>query len=128
MSINRNIADLHPRMIQPVTDLLADLKAGHIAGEVETAFDLFEGYRDAKRQALLFKQRVTKAKPWESAHQYGLGCDIVPFVDGQWSWGHHDYEALRVAAERHGLQVPITWDRCHVVHPLFTNIQRILSL
>ena len=54
---------------------------------------LFEGWRSPRRQRYLYEQgrtrpgsTVTYARGWESYHQYGLACDFVGFVDGNWTW------------------------------------------
>jgi hypothetical protein len=54
---------------------------------------LFEGFRTPERQKFLYDQGrrstgkiVTNAKPWGSWHQFGLGVDIVYWVNGKWSW------------------------------------------
>lgn len=40
-------------------------------------FHAFEVYRDHERQLRLLKQRVTRAGPGQSAHNYGMAVDIV---------------------------------------------------
>lgn len=56
-------------------------------------FRVFEGWRSPQRQQYLWDQGrtrpgaiVTKARAWESYHQYGIGADLVLFENGQWSW------------------------------------------
>lgn len=54
---------------------------------------IFEAWRSPQRQAYLFAQGrtrpgkiVTKSKPWQSWHQFGLACDLAFRRNGQWSW------------------------------------------
>lgn len=80
---------------------------------------IFEGYRCAERQAILYSHGrlddqliVTWAKPWESMHQYGLAVDIV--FDGQkedgiqWNWSsdflNHSYNDLAIFFKQEGLK------------------------
>lgn len=119
--INRSIADLHPLMRQPVLNVLADLKSAGLP------FELFEGYRSPARQDALFNQRprVTSARGWESAHQYGLAVDLVPRVAGVWSWDDaHPWLEMGMTAQRHGLRHPLPiWDKPHVEHAAWPTIR-----
>lgn len=54
---------------------------------------LFEGYRSPIRQAQLYAQGrtapgriVTRARPFQSWHQYGLAGDLVVYQDSKWTW------------------------------------------
>ena len=56
---------------------------------------LYEGGRTPERQVELYARgrvtgdsgkTVTRAKAWESFHQYGLAADFVFFVNGKWTW------------------------------------------
>lgn len=123
---------LHPVMLDRARSLLEDLRVGYKTGLTKTNFQVFETYRSPKRQRELIIAKTTKARPWQSAHQFGLALDIVPFgnltADGTyetWSWaGHHDYTFLAVTAEKNGLSCPISWDKCHVQHPNWNKIKR----
>jgi hypothetical protein len=55
----------------------------------------YEGGRTPTRQVELYARgrtigergkTVTRAKAWESFHQYGFAEDFVFFVDGKWTW------------------------------------------
>jgi hypothetical protein len=123
--IYRALALVHPNTYKAFNDLYEVLLTGHKKGETYTLFAPFETYRTPLRQAELFnqKEKVTNARAWESAHNYGLAVDFVPKLNGQWSWSEdHDYAYLREKAEEHGLFVPIRWDPCHVVHPIWYSI------
>lgn len=116
---NNNIVDLHPIMRSPVSRLIQSLQRAYHAGETKTDFRFFEGYRSADDQDELYKAgTATQARGWQSAHQYGLAADIVPYVNEKPSWDDsHDWELLKHKATGVGLEVPIAWDRCHVQHP-----------
>jgi peptidoglycan LD-endopeptidase CwlK len=58
---------------------------------------VFESIRSPVRQEALYARgrdpsgvdygrTVTKARAYESAHQYGLGADLVFHLDGGWTW------------------------------------------
>lgn len=55
----------------------------------------YEGARSPHRQVELYARgrtageigkTVTRAKAWESKHQYGFADDYVFFIDGRWTW------------------------------------------
>lgn len=80
---------LHPVLRAQLVELDAALLAKNIPLQV------FEGFRVPQRQADLYAtgrgtgtpgHYVTKARPWESFHQYGLAVDYVFMVNGQWTW------------------------------------------
>ncbi len=86
-SRNTDLSLLHPVFRQKAQAVLDRLTADQIP------FRIFEAYRSPQRQQFLFSQGrtapgaiVTKAKAWQSYHQYGFAADFVLFVDGQWSW------------------------------------------
>lgn len=116
-------AQLHPRFRQAVADLLAR------AAAESRPFRLFEGFRTPERQDWLYAQGrtraggiVTKARPWESFHQFGLGADLVLFVNGQWTWsgdgelGAH-WRRLPELAREVGLR-SLSWEAPHVELPI----------
>lgn len=122
---------LHPQAIDQFRQLALFLRDGYRSGKSKTHFIAFDGWRSPAKQQALYHQTppVTKVKPFESAHQYGLAVDFVPWIaqgdDKGWSWApEHDYEFLSRSAKRYGLWVPITWDRVHVEHPLWKKIRR----
>ena len=140
---------MHPKLntlnpkVQAVFAQLHDaLISAHKAGETETLFEPFEGFRFPATQAKLVTAGTSKAGPWQSAHNYGLAVDFVARLqpDGsnplpgtvltagaKWSWlDTHDWPFLKKTSERFGLSVPIKWDRCHVEHPLWRTIRRFV--
>ena len=82
-----DMANLHPLMRGKAQAVLDACAAQSLPLRV------FEAWRSPERQAHLFSQGrtrpgaiVTHAEPWESYHQYGLACDFVGHVNGQWTW------------------------------------------
>lgn len=134
MTIHRDTALLHPKFMRACVRLHDYLIDAHETGRTKTRFEIFETYRDPIRQADLLKKGVSKAGPFESAHQLGLACDFVPYLSPEealalgerkgervlpgWNWDpSHDYSFLATAAELFKLSRPITWDPCHIEHP-----------
>lgn len=112
----------------------------HETGRTKTRFEVFETYRDPIRQTDLIKKGVSKAGPFQSAHQFGLAADFVPFLTPEeaaalsattgervfpgWNWhSSHDYGFLAAAAQRFKLAVPLEWDRVHVEHPSWPHLR-----
>ena len=79
-----------------------------------------------ERQALMIKRGVSKAKPWQSAHQYGLAVDLVPVVFGKLSWIVPGDVWTRLAAEvlPFELRCPIGWDKSHCQHTAFDDVMK----
>jgi len=120
---------LHPVARKQFEDLAWDLRKMHADGTLKTRFMPFETYRYPQRQLVLISKGTTKALPFQSAHQYGLAVDFVPQItEGgitTWSWHEeHPWNMLKVMAMKHGLTVPISWDKPHVQHPLFDQIRK----
>lgn len=87
--LRRNVEQsrLHPVFRRKLRALLAQLKAEGLP------FRPFECFRSPQRQEWLYQQGrtrpgaiVTRARPWESFHQYGLAADLVLHQDGRWNW------------------------------------------
>lgn len=134
MTIHSDIALLHPKFGRTCERLHKYLVDSYESRRTKTRFEIFETYRDPLRQQDLLRKKVSKAGPFQSAHQMGLACDFVPYlsvkeadalseITGErqmpgWNWhSTHDYAFLRKAAELHNVRVPISWDLCHVEHP-----------
>lgn len=124
------LAHLHPVASGAFRKLASYLYGAYEKGDVSAHFRPFEGFRSPVKQQELFNQRpvVTKAPPWQSAHQYGLAVDFVVWTGRAWSWDDkHDWAFLRLAAERHGLKRPLEWDLGHIEHPAWKDVQRALA-
>lgn len=118
-SRDSDLKKLHPDMRKKVKAVLKKLEDERIP------FRLFEGYRTPKRQTWLYAQgrtrsgpRVTKAKAWESLHQYGVAGDFVLFLDGTWSWstsGPHAtwWTRLHEVGVEVGLKA-LSWEKPHL--------------
>lgn len=89
---------------------------------------LVEGYRSPARQDLLADgdKLVTRARGFESRHQFGLAVDLAPMIDGQLLISERDgraaaaYEVLGEEAEAMGLIWGGRWsfrDLMHVEAP-----------
>jgi peptidoglycan L-alanyl-D-glutamate endopeptidase CwlK len=91
----------------------------------DTPFLLFEGYRHPTDQLVMLARGTSKAGPMESAHQFGLAADFVPFIDGNWRWDVEPevWDQLDREAKAFGLLRPIAWDRAHVEHPAWKRVR-----
>jgi len=120
-TINRSLTDLHPAIREDVFELVHEVNVALGRMGETMRFEVFETYRSPERQAYLLRRGDSKSGPWQSAHQYGLAADIVPQVNGRWTWdvGSDRWTMLATYAVRHSLSVPISWDRAHVQSPLF---------
>ncbi len=114
-----NFDDLHPLIRNSVRKIIDELKAeGH-------PFELFEAFRTPARQRHLHAQGrtrpgniVTKAKAWQSFHQYGLAVDIVLKIKGEWSWNDsgkfaRSWDRLHEIGRAHGLK-PLSFEKPHL--------------
>lgn len=88
-------------------------------------FRLFEGFRTPQRQEYLYSQGrtrpgriVTRARPWNSYHQYGFAVDLVLFINGRWSWetggaSRAAWSRMHELGGERGL-VPLSWELPHL--------------
>lgn len=123
-------SELHIKARDTFAELARRLERRYKGGFTKTLFKPFEGYRTPERQDWLFTvEKTTKARGWQSAHNYGLAVDFVPLSDpmnaGSWDWSnHHDWDLLRLEATQLGLLCTISWDRPHVEHPIWSSIRK----
>lgn len=122
---------VHPKARGAFMRLEEELMRQVLAGESDVLFKPFEGYRTPERQLELYKKGTTKAVPFQSAHQYGLAVDYVPYdpVTG-WFWPEASDPAWNIlshAATQYGLLQPIPWDRPHIEHPLWRAVKGRLA-
>jgi peptidoglycan hydrolase-like protein with peptidoglycan-binding domain len=118
-SRQQDLAVLHPVIRESVKRVQEQLD------EEKLPFRVFEAYRTPERQRLLYRQGrdvpgdiVTKARPWDSYHQYGLAVDFVLYISGSWSWkstGQYAkmWQRLHVIGRQHGLE-PLSWESPHL--------------
>lgn len=120
---------IHPKAYDAFRQLAHALDLDHRYGKLGCLFKPFETFRHPYRQADLYRygRGVTKAKPYQSAHQFGLAVDFVPFDNGRWSWDDKKpWNELKERAEKAGLRVPYEWDRAHVEHPMWEDYRACL--
>lgn len=136
----RSIESLHPKMIGAARRLAAYLFDSYQTHRSQFSLEVYESFRTPHRQAYLITKATTKAGPWESAHQYGLALDFVPFLNTEegralgvapgWYWPPAEdpiWVFLGEAAAKFGLERPISWDKPHVQHPLFNKVRKIFQ-
>ncbi len=120
--LDRDPSHLHPLMRTRAADL-----ASHLAVEKIPLLP-FECGRTPMRQRDLYLQGrgsptgkiVTKAKPWESFHQYGMAEDNVFFVNGIWTWDEPErgmWARYTQLADQCGLR-SLSFEKPHVELPL----------
>lgn len=124
---NRDTDLLHYKFRTPLLSLLEALRRAYESGRTQSDFHLFEGFRDPGRQNAVFEAGSSKARAWQSAHQYGLAADIVAVREGKWTWdASEDWRFLKRTAGQFGLSVPIEWDRCHVQSPVWAQVRKVV--
>lgn len=118
---------MHPSVTAGLQELQRRLASSGIRLHV------VEGDRPAERQAALFAQGrsapgpvVTYARPWESAHNWGLAADVAPIPATSANWAR-----LRTLAQQVGFHLLGEWDPGHLEHPAFVRllpeIRKVLS-
>lgn len=122
---------MHPKIQRVFQRLTEKLIVGYETGLTHTKFELFETFRSASRQNYLFMKGSSKAREWQSAHNYGLAADFVAVTgysssgNPLWSWDiNHDWHFLAKCAEEVGLSAPISWDKPHVQSHIWDQIKR----
>lgn len=123
------LRDLHPLAKPAFEQLTIYLEQLWKDGKTQTFFKPFEGLRTPIKQLELLNRRpvVTHVGPWQSAHQYGLAVDFVPWSGNAFSWDEdHDFTTLRLAAVACGLSRPMEWDKCHIEHPAWAKFQGVI--
>lgn len=103
--MDRDLDDLSPLVRSQVDAWLA---ANAAAGDdvlvtctkrsAEDQAALWARGRDANGVVVDRKAVVTDAKPWQSAHQYGMAVDFAPLVNGKLDWNGSDPIWDRVGA------------------------------
>lgn len=132
-----NIGAMHPRARGGFEKLIAAAATQPFRLPIAAycIFRPFEGFRDPMRQLYLVSEtKSTKAGPWQSAHQYGVAVDFAVWCEkdnrssvGFWAWPDEaPWERLAEMARMFSLDVPIAWDRGHVVHPLWNDFKQLI--
>lgn len=114
---------MHPWLTAKVAQLTVTLAKKGIA------LKQLEGDRTPARQAHLYALGrtkpgtiVTHARPYESAHNYGLAADVKPYPDTKENW-----RILRSEARALGIGLIGEWDPGHLQHPKWPNIITLLK-
>lgn len=101
--------------------LFRELEHSHIP------LGVFESIRSPSRQGELFARgrdaskgdygrTVTRARAYQSAHQFGLAVDLVFHVDGEWTWDEPapgSWDEMTRLAKRCGLET-LSFERPHI--------------
>lgn len=118
---------LDRRFLPRLLALMAQLAAAGIP------LSVFETARSPMRQSILYERgrdplgldygrTVTRARAYESAHQYGLAVDLVFRVGNAWTWDepeHGMWARMSAMANAEGLQT-LSFERPHVQLPPFS--------
>ncbi len=91
----RDLQLLKPVLRRKVQAIVAVAQAHGVPLEV------YETYRSQARQTQLFNQGATQFKQ-VGTHHYGLSCDVVNKIGGEWSW-KGDFSLLGRLAREHQL-------------------------
>lgn len=129
MPICRRIDLMHPKAISSFSQLSNVMTKLWETKETKHWFRIFETVRDPVRQALCVENGTSTSPPWFSAHQYGLAADFAIWgeTDLKYMWPDGaEWDRLKIEAEKLGLAVPITWDKGHVVHPLWKKYEKLV--
>ena len=114
---------LHPLAVKAFRSLQSELQGDAVRGDMPFEFRAFETYRTPQRQLLVKGSGNSQATMFRSAHQFGLAVDFVPWTDERrWHWDVEVqwWHVLKGKAIKHGLDAPLSWDRAHIEHPLWT--------
>lgn len=119
---------LHPKVVGSFIIMTTRLIEAHENKHLSALYLPFEGYRSPLEQVSLMKRGVSKAAPWQSAHNYGMAVDFVGWsLPRGWFWepaDHPDWKVIAEIATGLGLGRPIAWDKPHVEHPLWSSIKQ----
>jgi len=116
----------HPLAVKAFRSLESDLASASVYDGRGYQFRVFETYRTPQRQRLMIESGTSRARMFQSAHQVGLAVDFVPWNESKkWHWDIpiEDWSILKGKAIAHGLDVPLSWDKAHVEHPLWTRVR-----
>lgn len=122
---SRSLEDLHPDFAIRVTAWIAEVEA-----ERDWSLLVYGTFRSPVDQADEFTAGRSKAPPWASAHQFGLGVDVVPVQNklALWKYDLKGWEWLAAMAAKRGIDWPAMrskWmkrvDPYHFQHPDFVT-------
>lgn len=117
------LAQLHPQFAEYVRQALA------IMDEYGLQPVVTETLRPAERQEKLYQQgrtrpgpKVTNARAWQSAHQYGLAVDVT----SRRGYGSREQQLIHEIFRALGFGT-ISWDRPHAEYPGWRPLVRSLG-
>ena len=123
----RQLQTLHPKFARRASVLYENLALMHEAGRLQFRLEVFEGFRHFSRQQGLVAEGVSKAGVWQSAHNFGLAADFVPYLDAEearmlgrpagWYWPKITDETWKILHEQAaiaGVAHPFSWDGPHI--------------
>lgn len=135
MSRNVDVSLLHQKLRAAVPDIIVEVNASREARRGGFTLHLFEGARPPSRQEALYKRgrdpkaddfgrTVTRARAYQSAHQFGEGMDLVFKKDGVWTWeSDAPWSVMESEVRARGL-VTLSFERPHVQLSSFTWRER----
>lgn len=128
-----DIQKLHPAIRKMTQDFLDKAKSEGIDLRLTFGIRTFE-----EQQALYDQGRskpgkiVTKAKPGQSFHNYGLAIDVCPFENGKLNWDSKQWSKIAEIGKSIGFQWGGDWqnfkDIPHFEYPKATSYRVLLSL
>lgn len=107
-----------PDLLEPVTRA-AVMAIVAAANADRHGVAIYETYRSQVRQQYLFEHKATKLKT-VGVHHYGMACDIVKRINGDWSW-KGDFSFLSEYAKKYGLIWGGTWGHPSVHHTFYDD-------
>lgn len=149
--IHRDSVLLHPEARPLFQKFIGQLLDARRDRQINTHFRVFESYRSPLRQELLYAQGrgepgniVTNARAWQSAHNYGLAIDVVPYYTKEeaeslninggragFFWDHapkEEWDFVHNLARSMGFEDRIPWDSPHIQHPLYNLVKETIDV
>lgn len=127
------IDKLHPKIQPMALDFIAKAKTAGIEIKITAGLRTFDDQQKLYNQGRTTAGKiVTKAKPGQSFHNYGLAIDIVPIVKGKATWDDESlWQKLGVIGESAGFEWGGRWkfvDKPHFQYPKNTKFTTLLQL
>lgn len=127
------IEGLHPKIRPMAIDFIAKAKTAGIDIKITAGMRTFEEQEKLYNQGRTTPGNiVTKAKPGQSFHNYGLAIDVVPIVNGKAVWEDENlWQKLGVIGESAGFEWGGRWkfvDKPHFQYPKNTKYNTLLQM
>jgi peptidoglycan L-alanyl-D-glutamate endopeptidase CwlK len=125
---SRSLDDLHPTVAEKARQLIELCKAEDIELRITSTLRTFAEQADLYAQGRTKPgQIVTRAKPGQSWHQFGLAFDCCPFYRGKPVWNSRHWDQIGQLGKKLGLIWGGMWlkpDKPHFeYHPKLTLAQ-----